>query len=172
MLLELYLATTAISMSVTALAARAGKNYIERKGYKFVKEEKSAAERIVTYLSPLVINSIPVYNIVNSIVVLIKGDKLYDEIGEKLAKEGKIYIPNKEEKKKEQVVKSQSLERKKSNTNNSQKIRTEKKYEDMSLEEKREYLEKQKAKIIREEAAIKAKQQGPVLKKTINTSKK
>ena len=78
MLLNIYLGTTAISWAVTFIFSNAYDKKIKREGYKFVKEKKTFPEKTASFISTTFILSIPVYNILNAVSILIMPDKYLD----------------------------------------------------------------------------------------------
>lgn len=127
---------------------------LKRKGYKFVKENKSFAEKLSSFISIAFKGSIPVYNVINTIVILCMGDKLYDYMEKKLLEKGKIYMPKDEPENSESEMESSSSEIENNNTNSVQKVNSEKKYEDMTLEEKMAYLEEKKELILKQNTKL------------------
>lgn len=141
------------------------KKKLKRKGYKFVKENKSFAEKLSSFISIAFKGSIPVYNVINAIVILCMGDKLYDYMEKKLLEKGKIYMPKDEPENSESEMESSSSEIENNNTNSVQKDSSEKKYEDMTLEEKLAYLKKEKEKL---EGRNLGQQESTLKKRTVN----
>ena len=76
MLLNIYLGTTAISWATVFIFSAACEKKLTREGYKFVKEKKSLSEKIATFISNVFKVSIPVYNILNAIVILCTSPSL------------------------------------------------------------------------------------------------
>jgi len=124
------------------------KKKLKREGYNFVKENKSFSEKIAIFISTAFKGAIPVCNIVNTIIILYMGDKLYDYMENKLLEEGKIYKSN--EKKINNKSENHALNKEKGNTfiANVQKTRTEKTYNEMTIEEKLAYLQQEKERLI------------------------
>lgn len=163
MLLNIYLGTTAISWATVFIFSAACEKKLKREGYKVVKEKKSIKENIASFISIAFKGSIPIYNILNTIAILCMGDKLYEYITEEMpsSEETNTYI--------------ESIE----------KASTEKKYDEMTLEEKLAYLERERKILtgqsrtiveqpIEEDSVDKfdQEQQGPVLRKTMNPKRK
>lgn len=92
MLLNIYLATTAINIVTILVSSTATTNKLKRDGYVFVKDNKSLSEKIMSCVSSFFIASIPIYNVINTIFILCSGEKVYDIMEEKLLKAGKIYM--------------------------------------------------------------------------------
>ena len=136
MLLNIYLGTTAISWIVTIIFSIASEKKIKRDGYKFVEEKKSTFEKIASFISMIFKGSIPFYNILNTIAILCAGDKMYDYIEDDLLDKGKIiYMPTEE---------TSINEESKTNTEDIEKASIDKKYDEMTSEEKLAYLEQER----------------------------
>ncbi len=183
MLLNIYLGTTAISWATVFIFSAAFEKKLEREGYKFVKEKKSISEKIASFISFAFKNSIPVYNIINTILVLCMSNKVYECMKDKSLEAGKIYMPTEETPISEDKISPR--EETKTYTESMEKASTEKKYDEMTLEEKLAYLERareiltgQSRTIVDqpiEEASVDIfdqEQQGPVWKRTINRKQK
>ena len=169
MLLNIYLGTTVISWIVTIIFSIASDKKIRRDGYKFVVEKKSVSEKIANLLSTLFWGSIPIYNILNTIFVLFIGDKVYEHVKDDLLDKGKIiYMPTEE-----RSINEES----KTNTEDIEKASIDKKYDEMTLEEKLAYLEQERELLLSQSDALKDQrnqnatkgnlsknQQGPILK--------
>ena len=142
MLLNIYLGTTAVSWATTLIFSVACINKLEREGYKFIKEKKSFSEIVATFISTTVKDSIPIYNIFKTILILCMGmgDKFYNYMKDKLLEQGKIYKPDEE--KINNNCENHVLNKEKDDTytENVQKVRTEKTYNEMTTEEKLAYL--------------------------------
>ena len=148
MLLNIYLGTTAISWVITLIFSAACRNKLKREGYKFVKKKKSFPEKTVTFISSAVKGSMPIYNILNTILMLYMGDKIYNYMEDKLLEHGEIY--KSDEEKLNNNCESPVLNKVKDDTctANIQKTRTEKTYNEMTTEEKLTYLQQEKEKLI------------------------
>ena len=144
MLLNIYLATTAISWATIFISSAACVKKLKREGYKYIEEKKSISERIMTFISNVFKGSIPVYNILNTIIILCLGDKLYEFVEDKLLEQGKIYKPVAEELNDDCEDKSSKGENTNIYATSVQKTRTEKTYNEMTIEEKLAYLEQEK----------------------------
>lgn len=177
MLLNIYLGTTAASWVTMFIFGAACERKIRRDGYKFVNQNESFIEMLACFISIIFKCSIPVYNIVNTIIALCIGDDAFEYVEAGLLEKGKIYIP-KDEFTKDESVDTQSekeslqLKKEQSYTDNIQEL-SEKNYEDMSDEEKIAYLERklllsQKTNYSDENL----NQEGPVLKRTFNPNRK
>lgn len=180
MLLNIYLGTTAISWATVFIFSAACKKKLKREGYKFVKEKKSISEKIASFMSVAFKGSIPVYNILNTIAVLCMGDKLYGYMEDKLLSEGEIYMPT------EEIPSSEDefspSEGTKIYTESIEKTSTEKKYDEMTLEEKLAYLEREREILTGQSRTIVAQsveddsvdkeQQEPALRRTMNPKRK
>ena len=150
MLLNIYLGTTAISWAVTFIFSNAYDKKIKREGYKFVKEKKTFPEKTASFISTTFILSIPVYNILNAVSILIMPDKFYENMKDKLLEQGKIYKPISKESNNDYDNQILNEEKININTESIQKVRTEKTYNDMTNEEKIAYLQQEKEKLINE----------------------
>lgn len=183
MLLNIYLGTTAISWATVFMFSAACEKKLKREGYKFVREKKSISEKIASFISTAFKGSIPVYNIINTIAVLCAGDKLYEYMEDKLLEEGKIYMPTEENPISEDKISPR--EETKNYTESMEKASTEKKYDEMTLEEKLAYLEREKEILTGQSRTIVAQpieddsadnldqdQQGSVLRRTMNPKRK
>lgn len=148
MLLNIYLGTTAISWATTFIFSAACEKKLKKEGYKFVKEKKSLSEKVATFISTAFKSSIPVYNILNTIVILCMGDKLYGYMEDKLLEQGKIYKPTAEELNNDYESEILNEEKADTYTASVQKTRTEKTYDEMTTEEKLAYLQQEKEKLI------------------------
>jgi hypothetical protein len=183
LLLNIYLGTTAISWSIVFLFCAACDKKLKREGYKYIKEKKSIPEKIVSFTLRAFKGFVPVYNILNAITVLLIGDKVYKYMEDKLLQQGDIYMPTEEMSSMEDEFSSR--EETKTYTESTEKERTEKKYAEMTLEEKLAYLEREKARLISQSMPIVAQsseenseeklvqdQKEPVLRKTMNPKRK
>lgn len=135
MLLNIYLGTTAINwITVFIFSVACGKK-LKRDGYKFVKEKKSISEKIASFISVAFKGSIPVYNILNVVIILCMGDKLYEYMENKLLEDGKIYMPTEE-------VTSSENETSSKEESNTAEFNTEIDYFEQiaALRQEREYL--------------------------------
>lgn len=177
MLLNIYLGTTAVSWTTVFILSAACEKKLKREGYKFVK--LSFTEKLASFISTAFKCSIPIYNIINTIAILCMGDKLYEYVEDELLEEGKIYMPKDEPANTQPEMESSPFEKEQNNTDSIQKVNAEKKYEDMSVEEKMAYLEREKEILLRQKASVSDEslsenlgQQGPVLKRTFNPRRK
>lgn len=175
MLLNIYLGTTAVSWAVVFIFSVACGKKLKREGYKIVKEKKSFVEKLASFISTAFKGSIPIYNIINAIAILCVGDKFYEHMVDKLLESGKIYMPKDEPANIQPEIESSPFEKEQSNTESIQKVNCKRKYEDMSVEEKMAYLEREKEMLLRQTTSISDEslsenldQQGPVLKRIIN----
>ena len=148
MLLNIYLGTTAISWATIFIFSAACKKKLKREGYKFVKEKKSLSEKVAAFISTAFKGSIPVYNILNTIVILCMGDKLYGYVEDKLLEQGQIYKPIAKELNNDYESEILNEEKADTYTASVQKTRTEKTYDEMTTEEKLAYLQQEKEKLI------------------------
>ena len=175
MLLNVYLGTTVASWVTILIFSTACEKKLKREGYKFVKQKKSFAEKLASFISTLFKSSIPVYNIINAIVIICMVDKFYDYIKDKLLERGIIYMPQDKSVNTQPEMESTTFE----NTDTIQKVNVEKKYEDMSFEEKMTYLEREKEILLRQKASTSDEslsenlsEQGLTLKRTFNSKSK
>lgn len=175
MLLNIYLGTTAASWVTMFIFGAACERKIRRDGYKFVNQNESFIEMLACFISIIFKCSIPVYNIINTIIALCMGDDVYEYVEAGLLEKGKIYKPNDESMEKQSEVDSFQFEKEQNKTDSIQKV-YEKKYDDMSVEEKLTYLEReillrQGANIMDENLSENFSQEGPILKRTFNSKK-
>lgn len=162
MLLGIYLGTSIISFATVVLYGAASSNKIKRDGYKFVK--KSFSENLINWLKVIFRSFIPVYNVLNTIVLLCSGDKYFEQIENKLLEEGEIYKP--------QNNSNYIHEEKKSEYTNTNVVSNEKKYEDMTTKEKLAYLEQEIERLLVGSKEEKTEQKAPVFRKTFNYNNK
>ncbi len=148
MLLNIYLGTTAISWVIAFIFTAACEIKLKREGYKFVEEKGSILEKVATFISIAFKGSIPVYNILNAIVILCMEDKFYEHMEDKLLEQGKIYKPIVEELNNNCESEILNEENADIYTASVQKTRTEKTYDEMTTEEKLAYLQQEKEKLI------------------------
>lgn len=176
MLLNIYLVTTAINWVVTITCSVACKKNLKRKGYKFVKQEESMLEKVVTFISIAFKLSIPVLNILNTIWILSMGDKIYEYIEDKLLEDGKIDMPTGGVKIEAEINedKISPIEESKTYTEEEKKVSLEKKPEEIPENRIKEINEKI-ASLNREKEILigfKQEKQGPVFKKQWNKRQK
>ena len=163
MLLNIYLGTTGINWAVLLLYSN---NYIkglEKKGYKFVKDERPTREIVAELLSLILTASIPGFNILTTVGFIYMDDKIFEYLEKKMLEDGKIYIPTKEKKVNEEP---------KINTNSIEKTQPEEKHSEMDIDEKIAYLKHEKEILTNEfktQANPHQNQQGITLAKTIST---
>lgn len=148
MLLKIYLGTTAISWVTTFTFLTTYKKRLDREGYKFINERKSFSEKIAAFISTAFKCSIPVYNIINAVGVLLMGDNLYEFVKDKLLEYGMIYKPIAE--KLNNDCESQILNEEKADvyTTSDKVTKTEKTYKEMTTEEKLVYLQQERERLI------------------------
>lgn len=144
MLLNIYLGSIAISFSVTSIFEFACRKRFKREGYKSVYGKASFVEKFANLLSDLFICSIPGLNIIRTIYFLFRGyGEIYESLTKELLLDGKIYKPMEE--KIDDNSKRKILEKEK--FNNYTEI-SKKTYDEMTIEEKLEYLQQEKEKLI------------------------
>ena len=142
MLLNIYLGTAALNLITVILTSIAVKKRLKREGYVFVKNNKSLAEKIFSYVSIIFKASIPVFNIINTIYILYLGEKVYEIMEEKLLEEDEIiYKPN-------DIIKSNVLTIKDTKNYSEKNKMIEKTYDEMTIEEKLAFLEQEKQKLL------------------------
>lgn len=173
MLLKIYIGTTAVSWAIVFLFNAACEKRLKREGYKYVETNKSFEEKLANFISTAFKGSIPIYNILNSIVILCMGDdKLYKYMEEKLLEQGKIYKPkdepvNTQTKIETSTLESQTKENEIILTDNDKK-KNDKKINDMTDEERNDYLEREFGFLFEDKKTLSndsLDQQGPVLRK-------
>lgn len=103
---------------------------------------KSFIEMLACFISIIFKCSIPVYNIINTIITLCMCDDVYEYVDAGLLEKGKIYMPNDEPMEKQSVVDSFQFEKEQDKTDSIQKV-YEKKYDDILIEEKLTYFERE-----------------------------
>ena len=169
MLLNIYIGTTAASWAIVFLFNAACEKKLKRDGYKYVEQNKSFEEKLAYFLSTAFQGSIPIYNILNSIAILCMGDKFYEYMEEKLLEQGKIYKPKDEPENTQTKIETSTstLERK---TKENEIILTDndKKINDMTDEERNDYLEREFGFLFEDKKTLSndsLDQQGPVLRK-------
>lgn len=136
MLLNIYLGSIAINLATTYIACAACEKKLKREGYKIVEKEKSIPEKILNYISILIKASIPVYNILNTVVILGMGNKFYDYMERKLLECGGIYIPTE----KTPSSEDEFSPREETKTYPESLKQTSLEYDEMALEEKLAYI--------------------------------
>ncbi len=178
MLLNMYLGTTAISWAIAFTFAVTCNKKLEKKGYKFV-EKKSILENITSFIPVVFKGSIPICNFISAITLLCMWDMFYECLEEGMLANGEIYMPT------EETTSSEEMSSPKEETNiyteNIENINLEKKYDEMTLEEKLAYLERERKRLNSLSRAIvqsieddskDKEQQGPVLRKIMNQKEK
>ncbi len=176
MLLNIYLATTAVSWVVSITTSVACDKKLKRKGYKFVKQEESISEKVITFISTAFYLSIPVLNILNAISILLMGNEIYEYMEDKLLKNGKIYIPTGEVEVEVEIKEDEvsPMEESKDYTEEDKKVSLEKRPEGISenrikeIDEKIACLNREKEILI----DLKHKKEGPVFQKKWNKTQK
>ena len=157
MLLGIYLGTSSVRFATALFYGADLSNKVKRDGYKFV--ELSFSERIINWLKIVFRSRLPIYNVINTVILFCSDDKLFEMAEGKLLEEGKIYKPkdnyNNIRREKKQIQ------------NNTNVVRKEKKYEYMTTKEKLAYLEQEREKLLKE-----TEENGPVFRKTFNRDNK
>jgi len=148
MLLNIYLGTIVFTWITVAVFCQACVNRIKRRGYKFVESKLTFSEKVISFLSsvlPMIIPlSIPIFNTGIAITLICDNEKLYEDLENTLLKKGKIYKTTEEQ----AELKTSLLK----DTNNifEKKTKKEKTYNEMTKEEKIDFLEREKEKILAE----------------------
>ena len=142
MLLKIYLGSTIINLSMIALTSVAYSKRLKREGYMFIKNDNSFPEKLLSLIKTVITASLPVLNTLNAISLIFIGETNYQKLKSKLISEGKIYIPVEHD---EELLKN-TEEYFGENT----KVKYKKTYNEMTLEEKLNFLEKEKERLIRE----------------------
>ena len=93
MLLNIYLGTIAISGATVFIHSDACAKKLKREGYQVAKDERALPKKIVNCIRAAFLISMPVYNILNTIVIIGMGDNLYEHMKNSLLEQGKIYEP-------------------------------------------------------------------------------
>jgi len=179
MLLNIYLGTTAVSWAIVFICGAACSKKLKREGYKVVDSKKSFIEKLASFISLAFKGSIPIVNIISAIYILWMIDEMYEYGKGQLLEKGEIYMPKDEPANTQPEMESSPFEKEQNNTDSIQKVNAKKKYEDMSVEEKMAYLEREKEILLRQKASVSDEslsenlgQQGPVLKRTFNPRRK
>lgn len=145
MLLNIYLATTAISwatytgFSVAAMIELKKEGYIFDERYISDKDKRSFSEKLISFLSISFKMSIPVLNILTSAALLYNGSKTLETLKNEVIDKGLVFKPNKYLKDDDNEEISEVNENKENYEIEDEK---QKKYDDMNVEEKKEYLRK------------------------------
>ena len=193
MLLNIYLGTIAISGATVFIHSDACAKKLKREGYQVAKDERALSKKIVKCIRAAFFISMPVYNILNTIVIIGMGDNLYEHMKNSLLEQGKIYKPISAELNNDcgsQILNKDDDDRRvnlvpakcpscgaqlelddnmkraecsfcntkiivKTDTNATsvQKKGTEKTYDEMTTEEKQDYLQQEKEKLINQETS-------------------
>ena len=140
MILNIWMGSTAVCWATISLFAVSCKQRILKEGYKPVESNKSLSEKILELLPEMIKASIPVYNVIVTFGVLFASENLYNDIKKTAIEEGWVYKTD------EKDIETKKVE----NTDNSKEEKT---YEDMSIDEKIEFLEKEKQSLLREKAS-------------------
>ena len=150
MLLKIYFGTIIVSFIMDFFLSKSLNNDLKRKGYKFIKEKKSFSEKFASFISNNIQYFIPGFNVVFTLMIYLFLDEYYEKAEEILLRENKIYKPNEEEIKIDENTngKEKSIENNSIYTVNVKNTKPEKKYEEMSIEEKIVYLDQEKEKLI------------------------
>ena len=138
-LLGAYIATNIFSYATWTIASASVASGLKREKYEFITK-KTFAENLYTILSNVFVLSIPVFNIFVCSVILLSGDRFYDEMKKDLLKKNRI------RKQKIDDVKVE-FEDKESNIEYSEV----KKFSELTNEEKLRFLNEERAKLINEE---------------------
>lgn len=175
-MLQFYLGSVVFSCLVLNIYSCACKSYIQRQGYKFVKEKKSFSEKMTDLLESATIFSFPIVNLIFAFYTIFSKDEIFKSVESKLLEKGDIYKPNEKIIEVDYTINSSSKENENVDDNN--KTKNEKKYEDMSYDEKKTYLDRKKEELKREKDIIEGKgsagccnQQSQQFKKRFNNYK-
>lgn len=176
MILEIYLGTTLISAGIIGLNAASFVNKVKREGYTVKKKRTSIIEKITSTINNVILLSIPVFNVVNSLFISYKVNCDYEGLRDILLENGTLTkkidteINNCDEKSAKQDVKSEykdQIDSKTIDSNNfcngdrSQFVYNSQKYfvneqvgyktfSEMTKDEKIEYMQRERARRIKE----------------------
>lgn len=156
MLLDIYLVTTIISWITPIIVGKIGVDRLRRKGYKFVDDEESISENIVSWLPQIIESLILVYNILMTIELLsIDIDEAHQRLEANLLGKGKIYMPTEES-----SVENENSPKVETRiyTENIEPASTKKSYAEMTVEEKLAYLERERQTLMNQAKTIREKQ--------------
>ena len=91
-ILGFYIGTTVLSYGIIDLCSRAVIDRIEREGY-VIRGRISDSEALVSHLSNIIHNIIPVYNITAAVYSILKFDEIYEKLKQECLETGEIYMP-------------------------------------------------------------------------------
>ena len=103
----IYLGSIAITFIMEILLVYSLNQEIKNRGYIEKKQEKNKFQQILDSLQVLLINSIPVINIVLAIIILFKSKEIQEEMINDWIKEGKIVEKIKIEPEEQEEIKKQ-----------------------------------------------------------------
>jgi len=135
-----YLASVGISIGGFELVNKAYYNYIEREGYTSKYLQRSNSEKVLAFLANNIVFCLPVLNLILIAIMIFTQEKLMQDTFNQQKYEGIVYIPEKEEELQEEEFETQE-ERLETATNQI------KKYQDMTISEKLEYLRRERDRI-------------------------
>ena len=164
MLLNIYLGTTAISWLTLLMVNVAFAGRVKREGYKLINPKISFQEKILLHASNVFKMSIPVYNILNAIVIMYMGDKVLDHLEEELLSRGLLYKPNKESESIEPAKTTEQSEKENKESLEKNNVEVNHEYEMTEPERENDYYYEET--ISNNESLSRNFEQGAVLKKT------
>lgn len=137
MLLNIYLGTTIASVAVDFIKSLSTRKNLLDKGYEFSK-----TNRKVNLFSTIANMVVPGLNVYNAYKLLITDEK---EVESELIKRGTIYKPQTQKTTEKIVIPTVSTEEQEEVTSF---VTKEKTYDEMTIDEKREFLLKQRATLL------------------------
>ena len=161
MLLNFYVGSVIICFLVTTLCASSFQKRAEREGYKTKENKTSLVEKVYSNLNLLLKMSIPLFNIIVTLAILFKGDEMYEKIKEEGIRTGNL-IPTEEE--------IEEYDEKSNLSNNKSCFTNE--YDELSIKEKIDVLEKEKERLIDYQNSTDTKEKNRVLKYNMINNKK
>jgi hypothetical protein len=160
-----------ISAAGMAIFAEACLGRFKREGYKYIASKKSMPEIIIDSLKIILFACIPVVNVLLAGFFIFKFDDVYEYVKNEAIKDGKlIKIENSKEVSNETKKENDKTDDVETKTNESKK-----KYEEMNVEEQKQYLQQAKEELLRtvDEVETKTEQpKVPVLELNNNINKK
>lgn len=133
-----YLSTIGLSAASLHILDKAYEGYLKREGYEEKKIKKSKVEEIVEWIPTIAYIMVPIINLVLPACVIFKKDDFFREFFINDMKEGKLI----------EIEESQEEEEFKTHEEITETASNQiKKYQDMTLSEKLEYIRKERDRI-------------------------
>lgn len=142
MLGTLYVGTTIVGWGLYGLSSVAMASKLTREGYRFVKNNKSQAEKIVDITKTLFIMLVPGLNLLIGGITIFKFEEFYEECKKDWIKKGRL-VKKEEPTEKEESV---NIDLQSKDNNNP------KRYSELSNEQKLVILEEEKTRLLQEKA--------------------